>query len=55
MKTDNMNAVFDNVTILLCIYWLYFFTNLVADAAVRGILGWILIGIMSINILYRLT
>jgi len=50
-----MNEMFDNITILLCVYILYFFTQLVPDASTRSIFGWVLIVIMSINIVYRLT
>ena len=54
-KTDHYYELFDDTTILLCIYHIYLFTDFVTNADDRNTFGWSLVGIMAINVGYRVS
>lgn len=51
MKYLNIMELFNEVTLLICSYYLFCFTSFVPDVEFRYFLGWIFIGIVALNII----
>jgi len=46
--------IFNEVTIMICTYHLFLFTEYVPDAQVRYMIGWSIVGVTTFNILVNI-
>jgi hypothetical protein len=52
---ERKNEIFDHFTILLCLYFIYWFTEYIPSKDFKFIIGWFAVGIMGVNITFRVS
>lgn len=52
---ERKDEIFDHVTILLCLYFVFLFTDYIPSKDFKFTIGWFAIGVMGVNISFRVS